>query len=86
MCWQHIAIVSKVLEDEGSHLNVRCMLILTNFGQLHINQQALIIELFNEDLAFTLLRSLQLSFHTLVVSLRTYIDQLFRELICGQLL
>jgi hypothetical protein len=59
---------------------------INKFGQLHINQQALIIEPFNEDLAFTLLKSLQLSFNTLVVSLSTRIDQLFMELVCGQLL
>jgi hypothetical protein len=43
-------------------------------------------QVFYEDLAFTLLRSLPLSFHTLVVSFNTCIDQLYMKLICGQLL
>jgi len=41
---------------------------------------------FYDDLAFTFLRSLPLSFHTLVVSLSTRSNQLSMELICGQLL
>jgi hypothetical protein len=40
----------------------------------------------DEDLAFTLLGNLPPSFHTLVVSLNTHTDQLFMELVCGQLL
>jgi hypothetical protein len=43
-------------------------------------------QIFDEDLAFTFLGSLPPSFHTLMVSLNTHTDQLFMELICGQLL
>jgi hypothetical protein len=48
---------------------------------INIDHQA-----FYEDLAFTFLRILSSSFHILVVSLSTHINQLFMELICGQLL
>jgi len=41
---------------------------------------------FYENLACTFLRSLPPSFHTLVVSFSTCIDQLSMELICGKLL
>lgn len=37
-------------------------------------------------MAFTFLRSLSPSFHTLVVSLGTHIDELLMELVYGQLL
>ncbi len=37
----------------------------------------------NEDLTFTLLRSLPPSFHALVVSLSTYTNELSMELVCG---
>jgi hypothetical protein len=43
-------------------------------------------QVFYEDLTFTLLGSLPLSFHTLAISFNTHIDQLYMELICGQFL
>jgi hypothetical protein len=43
-------------------------------------------QIFYEDLAFTFLGILSSSFHTLVVSLSTHINQLFMELVRGQLL
>jgi hypothetical protein len=43
-------------------------------------------QIFDEDLTCTLLKSLPLSFHALVVSHNTCIDQLSMELVCGQLL
>jgi hypothetical protein len=42
--------------------------------------------IFDEDLPFTFLKKLPLSFHALVVSHSTHIDQLSMELVCGQLL
>jgi hypothetical protein len=41
-------------------------------------------QVFDDDLAFILLRSLPPSFHTLVVSLSTYTNELSMELVCGQ--
>jgi hypothetical protein len=43
-------------------------------------------QIFYEDLTFTLLKSLSLSFHAFVVSHSTHIDQLSMDLVCGQLL
>jgi hypothetical protein len=43
-------------------------------------------QIFYEDLTFTLLKSLPFSFHALVVSHGTHIDQLSMELVSGQLL
>jgi hypothetical protein len=62
--------------------------------QTHINKLQMIIDqltnidhqISNENLAFTFFRNLPPSFHTLMVSLGTHIDQLFMELVCGKLL
>ncbi len=43
-------------------------------------------QIYDEDLAFTLLGSLWLSIHTFVVSFSTHTNQLSMELVCGQLL
>jgi hypothetical protein len=43
-------------------------------------------QIYDEDLAFTLLRNLPLSIHTFVVSFSICPNQLFMELVCGQLL
>jgi hypothetical protein len=43
-------------------------------------------QVFDEDLAFTLLGNLSSSFHNLVSSLSTRTNQLSMELICGQFL
>jgi hypothetical protein len=43
-------------------------------------------QVFDEDLAFTLLGNLSSSFHNLVVSLNTRTNQVSMELMCGQLL
>jgi hypothetical protein len=62
--------------------------------QVHINKLWMIAnqltnidhQVFDENLAFTLLESLPSSFHTFVVRLNTCIHQLSMELSCGQLL
>jgi len=62
--------------------------------QVHINKLWMIADqltninhqIFNEDLAFTFLKKLPPSLHTLVVSLNAHIDQLFMELIYTHLL
>ncbi len=43
-------------------------------------------KIYDENLAFILLRNLPLSIHTFVVSFSIRIDQLSMELVCGQLL
>ncbi len=62
--------------------------------QAHINKLQMIAylltnidhQVFYENLASTFLESLSLSFHTLVVSLDTHIDQSSMELVCEQFL
>jgi hypothetical protein len=62
--------------------------------QVHIDKFQVIIDqlanidhqVFDENLAFTLLANLPPSLHTLVVSFSIHINQLSMELKCGQLL
>jgi hypothetical protein len=64
-----------------------------NLMQAHIDQLRTIANqlinidhpISNEDMAFTLLRSYLPSFHTSMVAFSHCIDELYMELVCGQL-
>jgi hypothetical protein len=68
--------------EEGTSMQVR----IDKFWMIGNQLTNIEHQVFDEDLAFTLLGNLSSSFHNLVVSPSTCTNQLSMELMCGQLL